>query len=228
MNAKRFRVVAASVASVAVGLGLVIPFGQQIQISNTAAAPEPANAAADSADLGASLSEVNPALNVASKVSALTQLPALSGENLSEAQAQMSELNYGSTQINLTSVRRTDSGMLLAKRGKDVCLYGRFAASCILAFRDGGIHPYIQVERKWDSEDAPFVVKVDGVAIDGAKTVEFFFQDGKTTSAQVVDNVFQLTIGGEGPNDIVGYAVDGARYQWPQSSSSKVNRTFEK
>lgn len=159
--------------------------------------------------------------DTAAGVSALSRLRILSGPELADAQSRAAALDYGPATVDRGSVRST-GGLVIARRSDgDACLMGRFASSCFYAFRGGGIQPLIQEKRVYDSPRAPFVLMIDGLAVDGVRKVQFSFTDGSVASAAVVDNVFQITKPGGRIDAIVAYTVDGASYPWARPRATK-------
>lgn len=157
----------------------------------------------------------------AAAVSALSRLRILSGPELAHAQSRAAALDWGTATVDRGSVRSA-GGLVIARRSDgDACLMGRFASSCFYAFRGGGIQPLIQEKRVYDSPQAPFVLMIDGLAVDGVRKVQFSFTDGTVASTAVVDNVFQITKAGGRIEEIVAYTVDGASYPWARPRASK-------
>jgi hypothetical protein len=160
--------------------------------------------------------------DTAAAVSALSRLDVPTGPELADARSRAAALDYGPATVDRGSVRSTAGGLVIARRSDgDACLMGRFASSCFYAFRGGGIQPLIQEKRVYDSPQAPFVLMIDGLAMDGVRKVQFAFTDGTVASTAVVDNVFQITKVGGRIDEIVAYTVDGASYPWSRPRASK-------
>lgn len=141
---------------------------------------------------------------------------------LSEARSRVAVLDHGTAIVDRSSVRRAGLGLFIASRSDgNACLIGRFASSCFYAFGAGGIQSQIQEKRAYDSPQAPFVLMIDGMAEDGVRMVHYRFADGSIASAEVVDNVFQITKPGGRFAEIVGYTIDGTNYASAQRSTSK-------
>ncbi len=84
---------------------------------------------------------------------------------------------------------------------------------CPSAMLGGGVALLPVAARQGDTAQSPWLLTVSGVVLDSVSSVTLLFTDGsRSATAEVHNNVFQVSVSGHSTVDIAGYTANGQTY----------------